>query len=197
MNAQVTPLFSAPIYTVNIDISTCPDLEQIEYTYRKTQDPAGDNYISSNDRILDDAEWKPIRDQADHHVERYFREIMSAKQSVGIQITNSWVNRYVKDQSHMRHMHPNSVISSALFFVDHRSTLEFYNPRTSEIDFDRAEYTPLNSKVWSIKPTAGLLVLFPSWLEHRANTVRSEDIRYSLSFDTQLTGTLEKDPFRK
>lgn len=197
MNAQVTPLFSAPIYTVNIDISTCPDLEQIDYTYRKTQDPVGDNYISSNDRILNEPAWSTIGLQLQDHTERYFREVMGAKESIGIEITNSWVNKYTHNQSHKRHMHPNSIVSSALFFADHDSNLEFYHPRPSEIDFDRAEYTPLNSRVWRITPSQGLLVLFPSWLEHSANVVTSETTRYSLSFDTQLSGILEKDPFRK
>jgi len=196
MNTQVTPLFSAPLYTTVIDLDQCPQLDTVEYTYRKTQEVIGDNYISRNDHILHTLEWSHINTQCADHVERYFREVMGASHNVDIQITNSWVNKYTANQSHQRHSHPNSVISSALFFVDHDSNLEFYHPRPSEIDFDRTEFTPLNSRTWAVKPQAGLLVLFPSWLEHRATTVTTDKTRYSLSFDTQITGTLEVDPFR-
>lgn len=196
MTADITPLFSAPVYTTKIDVSSRPNWNSIEWTYRRTRDPSGDNWISSSDKILDTSAWQPIRKQIDQNVDQYFRDILGADRSVQCVITESWLNKYEFGHSHKRHMHPNSVISSALFFDEHPSELEFYSPRPSEIDFERSEFTLWNSKVWTIKPVTGLLVLFPSWLEHSARIVDNNEPRYSLSFDTKLTGQIEKDPFR-
>jgi len=45
---------------------------------------------------------------------------------------------------------------------------------------------------WIVKPSKGILLIFPSNLQHRINLNTSDKIRYSLAFNVVPVGTFNK-----
>jgi uncharacterized protein (TIGR02466 family) len=103
-------------------------------------------------------------------------------------IVSSWCNIQDKESILKEHLHPNSVISGAIFInVDSKSSkLYFHNPNPF------VYYTITNKPVneythewYSLAPKKGDLVLFPSWLKHGSNQDKNfSNNRTVISFNT-------------
>lgn len=106
-------------------------------------------------------------------------------------ITNSWFNIQNKGSVLKMHVHPESIISGALYInVDKQSSKIFFeNPNYFlAYLFNQADNEIISpyrfEHVW-IEPQLGDLILFPSWLRHGSyNDVNQTDNRIVLSFNT-------------
>ena len=107
-----------------------------------------------------------------------------------VKITSMWSIINKKDSLNERHHHGNNALSAAYYvkaddkvgdivFYDPRPAFAFSHPESSQIN-------DLNAQVKSIKPKDGLLVLFPSYLEHSVNPSKSEQDRIVISFNVSL-----------
>ncbi len=90
------------------------------------------------------------------------------------------------------HDHPNADIS-AVFYVEaaeHAGPVLFRDPRPAArmTDFNVHSRTQLNRHSWPVQPHPGLLVIFPSWLEHRVEPNRALTTRISISMNATLHG---------
>lgn len=90
------------------------------------------------------------------------------------------------------HDHPNSDIST-VFYLDADEAsgpVMFRDPRPAARlhDFNVHSRTPLNRHAWPIHPQPGLLLVFPSWLEHRVEPNRSVATRISIGLNATLHG---------
>lgn len=107
------------------------------------------------------------------------------------QITTSWVNFQTQNSQLLKHSHPLSCISGALYLNvdDDSSKIYFYNPNpfvefTSWVDNTDSQYS--YRVIW-FKPNNGDLLLFPSWLSHGSDgDVNMTKDRAVLSFNTFL-----------
>jgi uncharacterized protein (TIGR02466 family) len=86
-------------------------------------------------------------------------------------IIYSWFNIQNKNSNLFHHMHPGSILSSALFINcdEDSSKLFFYNPNlfvNYMNEYDNKNYTEYTYTNFGIKPEMGDLVLFPGWLFH-------------------------------
>lgn len=104
-----------------------------------------------------------------------------------VKITDSWVNIQNKGSSLNVHSHPYSVISAALYLnaSDSSSPIEFYSPNP----FSQHQHATENNKYvnnkYRIEPiNTGMLVLFPSWLDHGSSILNEVNNRVVLSFNT-------------
>ena len=95
-----------------------------------------------------------------------------------------------KGSFNQRHHHGNSALSAAYYvnanedsgdivFYDPRQAFTFSHPENSQIN-------NLNAQVKSITPKKGMLVLFPSYLEHSVNPSKSKEDRVVISFNISL-----------
>ena len=107
-----------------------------------------------------------------------------------VKITNMWSIINQRDSFNERHHHGNSALSAAYYvnadknsgdivFYDPRHAFTFSHPENSQIN-------NLNAQVKSITPKKGMLVLFPSYLEHSVNPSKSEEDRIVISFNISL-----------
>lgn len=104
-----------------------------------------------------------------------------------LMIDNSWSNIQKKGSYLRRHTHPNSKISGSLFLnVDQDSSkLYFFNPNPYIKYEDYDKVTDFSSVNYSIQPSNGQLILFPSWLEHGSNEeINNTDKRVVISFNS-------------
>ena len=89
-----------------------------------------------------------------------------------------------------RHHHGNSDISAAYYVRApiNSGDIVFYDPRPAPVFSHPKANNPnsLNAMVNSINPVEGLLVLFPSYLDHSVNANMSDEERIVISFNINL-----------
>lgn len=102
-----------------------------------------------------------------------------------LKIINSWFNRTSSGHYVKEHRHERSVVSGAFYFnlSEEVSPLIFKSPLFPYKMIDMYEkVTPYSETYAAIKPENGMLIVFPSWLEHRTDMEVGE--RTVISFNT-------------
>ena len=107
-----------------------------------------------------------------------------------IKITSMWsvINR--TGNANARHIHPNSFLSAAYYVKapDNCGDIMFHDPRSAAV-YRRAKIANdniLNTSEILITPKEGLLVLFPSYLQHSVQSNESGKERVVISFNIDL-----------
>jgi len=151
------------------------------------------NLMSKNDKVLDSKELSNLKLFIDEQIFNFKKNFLRIKDENEIYITQSWVNKSNPDQFHPKHKHPNSVISGVMFLDEsndeslppirfHR-TLEMY-----PLDFKFDGLNEFNASCREFDPVQGMLMLFPSLLEHDVEKNTSDRVRISISFNTYVRG---------
>ena len=107
-----------------------------------------------------------------------------------VKISSMWAIINEQGAWNQKHQHSNSDISAAYYVNAHESCgdIVFYDPRPSRVYKYPIAKSPnkLNATVNSIKPEPGMLVLFPSYLDHSVNPNLSDKKRVVISFNLSL-----------
>ena len=107
-----------------------------------------------------------------------------------VNIKSIWAIINEKNAWNQKHHHSNSDLSAAYYVSAHENCgdIVFYDPRPAPVHNHPISRTPnkLNATVNSIKPEPGMLVLFPSYLEHSVNPNLSDKKRIVISFNISL-----------
>jgi uncharacterized protein (TIGR02466 family) len=107
------------------------------------------------------------------------------------EISNSWMNFQTKNSRLLKHTHPLSCISGAIYLNvdDDSSKIYFYNPNPF-IEFTswiKGTYNEYSHAFFWFKPENGDLLMFPSWLSHGSDfEVNMTEDRAVLSFNSCL-----------
>ncbi len=193
MNNAIYPLFPFPLvvcgkrYVLN-------GAERDFISALELTENAG-NSMSKNDKILDEAALSDLRKFVDAQVLNYKKNLLQVKDGNEIYVTQSWLNQSKTTEFHPRHRHPNSIISGVLFLDQnndgqlppircHRSQQMF------PVDFSFSELSEFNANSREFDVEQGMLMLFPSLLEHDVDKNGSDQIRSSISFNTYVRGTV-------
>jgi uncharacterized protein (TIGR02466 family) len=109
-------------------------------------------------------------------------------------IANMWANVTCKNQSHVKHTHPNSFLSG-VFYVktpENCNPIVFSDPRSGNgvIEPDYIELNNFNCRRQLIKPNKGDILFWPSWLPHAVESPGSEEdhVRISIAFNIMFKG---------
>jgi len=100
---------------------------------------------------------------------------------------SAWGNISRRGNYHRMHNHPGSAWSGVYYVTSNAESdslggvLEFYDPRhfTEMIDVPGSPY----GQRMLVRPVAGLMVLFPSWLYHFVHPCNSDSERISIAFN--------------
>lgn len=185
MEYNILPLFSSPLFNTRIDVKNRPSWDSVKWASDPTRD------FSEHDDILDRPEWTNIRSQIDSALQHFFYNIMLADPDIKINVSISWLNRNEAGHKHVLHWHPNSVFSGCLYFDSHNSGIILKSTDYPQIHWGRKDWNMLNSQEWTIKPEPGLLLIWPSHVQHEVQELNVGDpTRYSLAFNTWLTGDI-------
>ena len=107
-----------------------------------------------------------------------------------IQIKSIWAIINEKGASNERHHHGNSALSAAYYVLAPKDCgdIVFYDPRPAPVFSHPIAKKPniLNATVNSITPDEGMLVLFPSYLDHSVRQNLSFKQRIVISFNVNL-----------
>lgn len=107
-------------------------------------------------------------------------------------ITSCWVNRTYRMQGHHLHGHPNSIVSGIFYLTSHDSSATIFKlPNYWMKNFDHYFFSnafpDFNARIFPKKST---LILFPSHLSHSVSSLTKNEERYTISFNTFLSGEI-------
>ena len=109
-------------------------------------------------------------------------------------ITDCWANICRKGESHRAHIHPNNIISGVYYAAAPQGCgdIVFDDPRAQAkvLIPDILDHTALNTHEFRVEPADGMVILFPSWLNHRVAVSQSSQERVSISFNIMLRGDI-------
>ena len=189
----VYPLFPAPLmicgtrYRFSVaERKYLDELEMVENT---------GNRMSKNDRVLDSEELSELRAFIDEQILNYKENLVHIKADNEIYITQSWINRSKADEYHHKHKHPNSVISGVMFLDANEDgslpPIRFHRAQdVFPMEFEYNNLNEFNASCQTFDPEEGMLVLFPSLIEHDVDKNASDRVRTSLSFNTYVRGVV-------
>lgn len=193
MRSTVYPLFAHPVVVCAERLRFTAE-ERAHIAALDMVDNVG-NRMSANDRVLDDEAMRRIREFVDEQILNYKKNLLRIKDETEIYVTQSWVNVAQAGEFHPKHKHPNSIVSGVMFLDDNSNEdlppIRFHRAAEAlSLDFDYEELNDFNASCREILPDSGLLILFPSQLEHDVGPNESGRARTSLSFNTFARGRL-------
>jgi uncharacterized protein (TIGR02466 family) len=139
--------------------------------------------LTINQKLLEDSIFKELKNQILNYSKKYVTDIGFHVEDV--QISNSWSYiTHKHNKENIFHDHGNSLISG-VFYLTKGSDLLFQTDLYSNLLFK----TSINSQsqaqknFYSVTPQEGLLVLFPSHLQHSVNRNEEDIERISIAFN--------------
>lgn len=121
------------------------------------------------------------------------------KDQIKLKWMDCWFNIYSKNQNVEEHFHPNSVISGVYYlkcpkncgdiiFLDQLYSFKNYCKNLSSLK------TFIYPQKFRLSPKNGMLILFPSWLNHKTDPNLSDEDRIVFSFNiVPVTDNFEDD----
>lgn len=187
---QIQNLFPQPvgIYQLNRDLTA----KELSFIKRQETRSNTSNTTSVDNALLRNKELTKLRDFIETSVSDYFRQVHNPKHQVNLRITQSWANYTEPGQFHHKHAHPNSFVSGVFYPQANREIdrIYFYKAGFQQIKFPPENWNIWNSESWWFEVGTGDLILFPSSLDHMVETVKGNQTRISLSFNTFPVGNI-------
>jgi uncharacterized protein (TIGR02466 family) len=192
VEANIQGIFPTPIYIskLNRDITT-KELLFIDNTKLDTYNNEG-NTTSNDNYILNNKEFKFLKNELDLKVQDYFNKIISPSNNIIPYITQSWLNYTETNQYHHKHAHPNSLVSGVFYINCHKEhdKIKFFNDNYKTIKIEVKDWNLYNSETWWFTVKTGDVILFPSSLTHMVETKQGDNTRISLAFNVFIKGTV-------
>lgn len=188
--------FSTPVWTSKIDNHKNINSEILDYIY-KLQNENPDGVIKSNfsgwhsqDFNLKEVSSKNFVEAIKKNINATLSDMSWDLEKQQVKINNIWAIINQEGAFNQKHQHSNSDISAAYYVSapENCGDIVFHDPRpaTTYKHPIAKSANILNASVNSIKPEEGLLVLFPSYLEHSVNPNLSKQKRIVISFNINL-----------
>ena len=188
--------FSTPVWTTQIENHEKINQELTKFIYNeKENDPKGTRKSNikgwhSKEFDLQNVSLKNFLDALSPKIKEAITDMNWNTSNQSVKITGMWSIINKKDSFNERHHHGNSDLSAAYYvnadkdsgdivFYDPRHAFIFSHPLTSQVN-------DLNAQIKSVTPKNGLLVLFPSYLDHSVNPSHSDKDRIVISFNVSL-----------
>jgi uncharacterized protein (TIGR02466 family) len=102
---------------------------------------------------------------------------------------NMWANINLPNGYNNGHAHPNSLFSGVYYVKSKPDSgrLQIMDPRPgAQLVMPPRKKGPVPRQLWReayFEPVPGRLIMFPSWLWHKVEINKSDDIRISISFN--------------
>ena len=196
----IVPFFANPVMEIQLDL----DLKKLtEFAFEmKNKDKNGANHTNrggwqSND-ISEEKheEFIKLKKEISQHLQTYHLEVfrgMKFKGNVVHSLNNMWVNNNEKHNYNEWHIHPGGTLSGT-YYIKHDGSKEsgniiFKHPKGTYITichwFEELveNFNEVTSENIECTPKPNMLLIFPSWLEHKVEPNLKNDTRISLSFN--------------
>jgi uncharacterized protein (TIGR02466 family) len=132
--------------------------------------------------VLERPVWAPLRQAIHAACATALGEMGRARETFELQ---SWVNLHERGGFNFLHMHEASLLSGSFYLKVPAGSgaLTFRDPRPGVLHGSIKGSVPNGHADIHLKPSSGLLVLFPSWLEHYVEPHEDDEPRICLAFN--------------
>ena len=194
---ELMQLFPVPLLICPYPIDYSKELEWIKNQECRKENKGSDggqgihyNRQSEDTFVLDRPELSNVKAFIEAKLHEYVTKIMASTDK--IIITQSWLNKSGKGESHHEHVHPNSMISGVWYPQIHEQLppIQFRSRGQRDVSLQTEKYNTFNSATFMLPMKKGELILFPSNLSHSVPANQSEEERISLSFNTWPKGNM-------
>ena len=192
-------LFATPISKSIIrDVSICKKYADIIHSELNSdqqailEDEHGVCTLSDQLHLRED--FKELYDLINSEAEFVFNSILGVDPS-SVKMTGMWANVQINKGTHHIHNHPNSFYSGVLYLevpeTQDPGKIFFMDPRPAKLMWhaDFSKPSPLSDRNINYYPVTGLILFFPSWVDHGTARCKMQPGQYriSLSFNYMLT----------
>ncbi len=195
---ELMQLFPTPVLICPYPVDYTKELEWIRNAECRKENQGGDaggqkihyNRQSEDTFVLDRPELANIRAFIEAKLHEFVTKIYASTDK--LVITQSWLNKSKKGESHHEHVHPNSMISGVWYPQIHEQMppIQFRSRNQRDVSLQTEKYNTFNSATFMLPMKRGELILFPSNLTHSVPTNVGEEERISLSFNTWPKGNM-------
>ena len=189
--------FATPIGTFQLDKELCSQNGQ-HVENLLSQNPEGmhtyGNWSQTTpDNIHTRQEFLPLVKTIQERVDNFTEEVLGVDKN-DLELQSMWSNAHWSGSKHHFHQHPNAFLSGVVYVqcppAEEIGNILFNDPRQAKnmvhTNFKKSSCIS-NRNIW-VTPHLGLLLLFPSWLEHGTDPYMSssDQRRISISFNYNL-----------
>ncbi len=190
---ELLSLFPEPVFISAYPYNYEKELEFIKSFICEKENKTGEihhNRQSIDTFVLNRPELSKIKEFIQNKIQEYSKKIIKSRKD--LVITQSWINKSVRDEYHQEHTHPNSIASGVFYFVskDDMPPVLFRRKNHREISLSVDEYNDFNSSRRTIYLKSGDLIIFPSNMIHGVPPNNTDNERISLAFNTWVKGNL-------
>jgi len=195
---ELLQLFPIPVLICPYPVDYSKELEWLKNCEtRKNSESGGiQHYNGTTNRqsedtfLLDKPELSNVRAFIEAKLHKFVTEIMASTDK--LVITQSWLNKNKKGESHHEHVHPNSMVSGVWYPQIHEELppIQFRSRTQRDISLQTEKYNTFNSATFMLPMKRGELILFPSNLTHSVPVNNKEEERISLSFNSWPKGSM-------
>ena len=193
-----TRIYAAPLKKTGLDrlnrdlTDECDSLRLADLAgqaWSETHYPGGYTSYGSHDKLhCISSLFASLEKAINPHVKAYAAELGYDLRGRRLEMTDCWVNMMAGAVTHGLHLHPLSFISGTYYVrtPPGAAAIKFEDPRLDRLMAappKRADLPPREKLHYSVKPKAGHLVLFESWLRHEVPPSFTRTERISVSFN--------------
>jgi uncharacterized protein (TIGR02466 family) len=152
--------------------------------------PNGYTSYYSNKTLMDDVRFKAIAGIISFEIANFAGQYGFDTDILFPRLEDMWTNIQYRGGSHPKHNHQNSHFSGVYYVAapEQSSQIRFHDPkrmaRMAEPKLNPPN--PLNHLDAEFDAEAGLLIVFPSYLEHDVTVHHSDEPRISMSFNARM-----------
>ena len=200
---QVVMGFSTPIGIFQLDENLCTETAKSVKDINNSDEDGVYRYytysITSPDNLHTRKEFVPLVSSIQPHVDNFVETVLGISKD-DFRMTCMWANSHSSGSKQHIHPHPNSFLSGVVYLqcppAKEIGKLSFNDPRPAKNMFypDFIKESCISNHTLLVEPKLGMLLLFPSWLEHGTDEFVSDtdEHRIGISFNYVLTKTSTK-----
>jgi len=186
---EIQDLFKVPLYKTALSLDNAAISKYSLSLSKKDKGRVLTNIGGwQSDNLEDVSELKELIGVIQNHLTLFAKEI-GIKHT--IKVTNRWININGYKDTNLLHSHPNCLISGVYYVQTPKDcgNIVFHHPVRALLQHSWSEeeidnYTEFTSPEWWMPSQAGLLYLFPSWLDHMVKpNLNKKEKRISISFN--------------
>ncbi len=188
--------FPTPVWTLQLENYKLINEEMYKFI-KDTQDRDKEGIYKSNVKGWHSKDFDLKRNEPRNFIsfvlpaiEKVMTDMNWEKQTQMVNINNMWAIINTGGAANIRHQHGNSTISGAYYVKAPKDSgdIIFYDPRPAPVYSYPNASSPnlLNAQVNGINPKEGVLVLFPSYVDHSVNENLSNEERIVISFNITI-----------
>ncbi len=200
---RILPLFACPVIQIQLDLDT-DKLTEFSFQLQNRRHEREEKHSNkggwqSNDINKDKhEEFVKLKKEITRYLQLYHSEVfrgMKFKGNVTQSIDNMWVMINEKHHYVDWHIHLNATLSGA-YYIKHDGVgsgdILFKNPKYPQMTTlhwkkELVEaWDTTSGEILNITPNSNMLLIFPSWTEHKVELNLKDDPRISLSFNSIL-----------